>query len=203
MSHETPVTLQLLRQARQGDTAALGRLFEFHRDSLRNLAERQLQGRVAARVDASDIVQQTFLDAHRHFEQFAGEEEAELLSWLRSILNQHVAGVIRHHALLQKRSVQREQPLDAYPGDHPATAQELAASHSTPSQRVMRGEDEDRLNRALATLPEDQQRAVRLRHLEGKSLAEIAELMGRSRTATAGLLKRGMHALRRQLGNTD
>lgn len=200
MSHETPDTLQLLRQARQGDAAALGRLFEFHRVSLRNLAERQLQGRVSTRVDASDIVQQTFLDAHRNFGQFAGADESELLSWLRSILDQNVAGVIRHHALLQKRSVRREQSLDATPGEQPAPVQELPASHSTPSQRVIRGEDEDRLARALATLPEDQQQAVRLRHLEGRSLAEIAQLMGRSRAATAGLIKRGMQSLRRQLG---
>jgi RNA polymerase sigma factor (sigma-70 family) len=82
-------------------------------------------------------------------------------------------------------------------------AEKLDARHSTPSQRAMRAEDLERLTRALATLPEDQREAVRLRHLEGWALAAIAEHLGRSPAATAGLVKRGMKALRSQMRQED
>jgi RNA polymerase sigma-70 factor (ECF subfamily) len=203
MNDEAPDTIQLLRQARQGDEAALGRLLEQHRESLNRLAERQLQGRLAVRAGASDVVQQTFLEAHRCFGQFAGQGDAELLSWLRTILQHNIAGIIRDHALLQKRSVRREQSLADSHGGAASTPPEPAAKQSTPSQRAMRSEDADRLERGLAALPEDQREAVRLRHLEGWPLDRIAEHMGRSAAATAGLIKRGMQALRKQLGDKD
>lgn len=202
MSRQTSETIQLLRRARQGDTDAVGQLLEQHRESLRRMAERQLQGRVGVRVAASDVVQQTFLEAHRGFDQFAGNRDAELLSWLRRILQHNIAGVIRDHALLQKRSVRREQSLDQAP-PHSDTPPDLAAGHSSPSQRAIRDEDEGRLTVALAALPADQREAVRLRHLEGWPLERIAAHMNRSVAATAGLIKRGMQALRAEFKQPD
>jgi RNA polymerase sigma-70 factor (ECF subfamily) len=194
--------MRLLRQARRGDTKAVGQLLEQHRESLRRLAERQLQGRVGVRVAASDVVQQTFLEAHRNFNQFAGGGEAELASWLRRILQHNIAGVIRDHALLQKRSVRREQSLNDSQA-RPETPQEVAADQSSPSQRAIRGEDEDQLAQAMAALPTDQREAVRLRHLQGWPLERIATHMGRSVAATAGLIKRGMQALREEFREAD
>lgn len=190
---------ELLRAARQGDAAALGRLLEAHRDHLRALAKRQLHGRAASRVDASDVVQQTFLEAHRSFGQFLGEEAPELAAWLTRLLDHNVAKTIRTHAFTQKRDVRREQSLDDSCGPAPALREEVPAGHSTPSKRAMRAEEVERLARALTVLPEDQREAVRLRHLEGRSLAEIAQKLGRSLSAAAGLIKRGMQALRREL----
>lgn len=109
---------ELIRQARQGDAEALGRLLALYRAPLRARAERQLQQRVAVRVDASDVVQQTCLDAHRGFDRFLGQEEVELLAWLERILDHQVAGAIRHHVLLQKRDVRREQSLESPQGSH-------------------------------------------------------------------------------------
>lgn len=189
----------LLQRARQGDGEALGQLMESYRASLRRLAQRQLGGRLQVRVDASDVVQQAFLEAHRSFDQFQGEGQSQLAAWLERILDNTVARTIRNHTLLQKRDVRREQSLDDTGGQGKAPAQELSAGSSTPSQKAVRREETERLARALESLPEDQRQAVRLRYLQGLSLQEIAQQMGRTEAAAAGLLKRGMQALRQHL----
>jgi RNA polymerase sigma-70 factor, ECF subfamily len=194
----------LLEQARHGDREALGRLLEAQRTALHRLAQRQLEGRIAARVDASDIIQQTFLEAHRSFGQFAGLGAREWVAWLEGILDHKVAGAIRDHALLQKRNVRRERSLDDSKGGGGAPLkQELDAGFSSPSQKAMRGEEALQLAQALTALPDDQREAVRLRHLEGWALADIARHLGRTPAATAGLIKRGIQALRRQLHSGD
>ena len=194
---------ELLEQALQGNLNALGQLLEGQRPALYRLAERQLAGRVAVRVAASDVIQQTFLEAYRDFPQFAGQEERELVAWLSRILDNKVANAIRDHALLQKRNVGRERPMDDSQGGGARLKQGLDAGHSSPSQRLMRGEEAERLEQALTGLPDDQRTAVRLRHLEGWPLADIARHMDRTPAATAGLIKRGMQALRRQLHGKD
>jgi RNA polymerase sigma-70 factor (ECF subfamily) len=194
---------ELLKQARQGDREALGRLLEAQRAALYRLAQRQLEGRIAVRVDASDIIQQTFLEAHRGFEQFAAQDAQDLAGWLKSILDHKVASAIRDHTILQKRNLRREQSMDDSQGREAPLKQELDAGITSPSQKAIRGEEEQRLNQALAALPDDQRESVRLRHLEGWALADIARHLGRSQTATAGLIKRGMKVLRRQLHRTD
>jgi RNA polymerase sigma-70 factor (ECF subfamily) len=203
MTGDTPDPSVLLNQALQGDAEALGRLLEAQRAGLHRMAKRQLEGRIAVRVDASDILQQTFLEAYRGFPQFVGQEMQELHAWLHSILDHKIAGAIRDHTLLQKRDIGRERSIDDTHGGGAPLKEDLGADHSTPSQKAMRGEDANRLEQALATLPDDQREAVRLRHLEGWALADIAVRLGRSTAATAGLIKRGMKALRRQLHDSN
>jgi RNA polymerase sigma-70 factor, ECF subfamily len=194
---------QMLNLALRGDREALGRLLEAERTALHRLAERQLEGRIAVRVDASDVVQQAFLEAHRSFPQFAGQDARELIAWLQRILDNKVATAIRDHTLLQKRNVGREQSMDDSQGCGAPLKQELDAGLSSPSQKAIRGEEAERLSQALTALPADQREAVRLRHLEGWALADVAQHLGRSLAATAGLIKRGMQALRRQMHKGD
>jgi RNA polymerase sigma-70 factor (ECF subfamily) len=193
----------LLEQARQGDREALGRLLEAQRAVLHRRAERQLDGRIAVRMDTSDIIQQTFLEAHRSFQQFAGQDARQLAAWLEGILDHKIAGAIRDHALLQKRNVRRDRSMDDSHGRLASLKQQLDGGLSTPSQKAIRGEQEQLLMQALSVLPHDQREAVRLRHLESWSLSDIARHLGRSPAATAGLIKRGMQALRRQLCRDD
>src|SRR5262245_13784574 len=150
MKEDTLTPGELLDRALRGDPEALGRLLEAQREALHRLAERQLQGRIAVRVDASDIIQQTFLEAYRSFQQFAGRDARELAAWLQSILNHKVAGAIRNHALLQKRNVSREHSMDDSRGGGAPLKQQLDADVSTPSQKAIRGEDAERLAQALA-----------------------------------------------------
>jgi len=190
---------QLLQLALRGDREALGRLLQAERAALRRLAERQLEGPIAARVDASDVVQQTFLEAHHSFPQFAGQDARDLVAWLHGILDNKIATAIRDHTLLQKRNVHREQSMDDSQDGGTPLKHGLDAGLSTPSQKAIRGEEAERLSSALTTLPDDQREAVRLRHLEGWALADVAQHLGRTPAATAGLIKRGMHALRRRM----
>jgi RNA polymerase sigma-70 factor, ECF subfamily len=189
---------ELLERALQGDREALGRLLEAHRTALHQLAKRQLEGRIAVRVDASDVIQQTFLEAYRSFPQFAGQDARELVAWLQSILDHKVATAIRDHTLLQKRNIGRERSMDDSGVDGSPLKEEFAAG-SSPSQKAIRGEEAERLSQALTDLPDDQREAVRLRHLEGWAVADIARRLGRTPAATAGLIKRGMQTLRRHM----
>jgi RNA polymerase sigma-70 factor (ECF subfamily) len=87
----------LIRRARDGDRDALGHLLEHYRGYLRISAPRRLQAPRAARMDASDVVQKTFLEAQRSFERFQGQNENQLLGWLRSILDHHLTDAVRDH----------------------------------------------------------------------------------------------------------
>jgi RNA polymerase sigma-70 factor (ECF subfamily) len=190
---------ELLQLARRGDGEALGRLLEAQRTALHRLAEGRLGERIEVRVDASDIIQQTFLEAHRSFQQFAGQDARALSAWLQGILDHKVAGAVRDHALLLKRDVRREQSMDDSQGGKGPLKGQLDAGHSSPSEKAIRGEEERRLAEALTALPADQREAVRLRHLEGWALVDIARRLGRSPASAAGLIKRGMQTLRRRL----
>ncbi len=189
----------LIRQAREGDSAALGKLLDQYRAYFQILAARGIGPRLGRRFNASDVVQQTMLEACRDFVQFLGSGEPELVAWLERILQRNIAQLVRDHVATQKRAVGREQACE---GNDASGADRFdpAAQHSSPSQRAMRGEEAIHLARVLAALPEDQREAVRLRHLEGWTLAEISDYFKRSPAATAGLIKRGMQKLREKLG---
>jgi RNA polymerase sigma-70 factor (ECF subfamily) len=186
----------LIARARSGDRGALGTLLDRHRGLLRRLASQQLNPALGRRLDASDMVQQTFLEAAESFERFRGTGEAELAAWLRRILEYNVAGAARDHLFRQKRAAGREASLDESRGDGVAWRDRLASQQTSPSLRAVRLEQAARFLEALGQLPLDQREAVRLRHVEGLPIDEIAARLGRSPDASAGLLKRGLHALR-------
>jgi RNA polymerase sigma-70 factor (ECF subfamily) len=169
------------------------------REYLRMLARLQLSPRLHGKLDASDVVQQTLLSAHAHRDQFRGRSEAELLAWLRQILANHLAGAVRQFGA-GLRDIGRERSLEANLEDSAARLDAwLAADQSSPSQRVMREELHLRLADSLGKLPEDQRLAIELHHLKGRTVAEAAEQMGRSKTAVVGLLFRGLKKLRQLL----
>ncbi len=175
-------------------TAALP--LERFREYLHLLARLHLASGNAGKLDASDVVQQALLEAHRQRSNFRGGCEAEMAAWLRQIL----AGVLVDGQRAQrraKRDVTRERSLDA------ALEQSslhigswLAAPQSSPSAQAQRHEDAIRLAAALATLPQAQREALVLRYYQGQSIEDISARLGRSPAAVAGLLKRGLKHLR-------
>src|SRR5262245_33452002 len=153
------------------------------REYLRLLARLQLDPRLHGKLDPSDVVQQTLLSAHEKRSQFRGQTEAEFLGWLRQILANHLAGAVRRFRT-GLRDVKRERSLEAGLEDSAARLDRwLAAEQSSPSQRAMRHEMLLRLSDALDQLPPDQRRAIELHHLNGRPVAQVAEQMGRSKTA--------------------
>ncbi|HEY3966094.1 MAG TPA: sigma-70 family RNA polymerase sigma factor [Planctomycetaceae bacterium] len=189
--------LELIDRARRGDSAALGELLDKHRDQLRALAERDLSDRLRRRVDASDIVQQTFLIAQRCFEQFRGESDPELTAWLRQILSQNVQEAVRRNVQAQNRTVTQEVSLQS--AGTTGLPFDAAGNDPTPSRLAVRSEAAAGLLAALDSLPDDQRQAVRLKHLDGRTIAEIALSLGKTEAAVAGLLRRGVVALRQKL----
>jgi RNA polymerase sigma-70 factor (ECF subfamily) len=175
------------------------RPLEGYRDYLRLLARVQLSPRLQAKVDPSDVVQQTLLEAHRCRDQFRGQNEAERLAWLRAILANVLAAAARRFSAAA-RDLGRERSLKVEV-DLSSSRLEclLAADQTSPSERAARGEDLLRLAHAMACLPPGQRQVVELHHLKGMPLTEVAALTGRSRPAVAGLLFRGLNKLRELL----
>jgi RNA polymerase sigma-70 factor, ECF subfamily len=148
---------------------------------------------------ASDLVQKTLLAACSQQEQFRGRTKAELAAWLKQILRNQVIDAYRQQRRL-KRDVAREVALEAgVDGSFTRADDWLAAVDSSPSQRVARQEELVQLAGALAELPEAQREAIVLHHLQGASLAAVAQQLGRTEAAVAGLLHRGLKALREHL----
>jgi RNA polymerase sigma-70 factor (ECF subfamily) len=176
---------------------------ERYRSYLVLLARMEIGRQIQPKLDASDVVQQTLLEAHSKRSQFAGQTPGQLVAWLRKLLACTLADAIRtlHRA---KRDVARERSLEASLDQSAASLNAwLAADQSTPSQQFDRAEQEVRLANALALLPEAQRSALVLRHCQNLAVAEISERLGRSPTAIAGLLKRGLRQLRELLAREE
>jgi RNA polymerase sigma-70 factor (ECF subfamily) len=174
---------------------------DHYRDYLHLLSRVGLGGRLRALADSSDVVQQTLLRAHERIGQFRGTCESELLAWLRAILAHHLADLARRAGQVQW---QQRQSLEAALEQSSARlASWLADEQPTPGEQVQRREQLIRLTEALARMPEDQRTAVELHHLEGYSVVEVGQRMGRSAGSVAGLLHRGLKALRADLGESQ
>jgi RNA polymerase sigma-70 factor (ECF subfamily) len=144
-------------------------------------------------IDLSDVVQRTLLRAHEKGQQFRGTTEAERRAWLRAILRNELLQEVRGHPPGKVSLDESSRCWEAA----------LAADQTSPSQKVVRHEEVQRLARALAQLHEDERTAIELKHLHGCSVAFISQHLGRTKLAVAGLLKRGLHKLRLLLGETS
>jgi RNA polymerase sigma-70 factor (ECF subfamily) len=192
---------QLLALARAGSVPALGQLLELYRDYLALLARLQISRRLQRKVDAADLVQETFLQAHQHFATFRGTTEGELVSWLRQILATTLANLVRHYCRTQRRDVRLERNLaDELAASSQALDQALVAKHSSPSQRAARREQAVLLANALARLPADYREVIILRHLEGLKFAEVAHRMGRTVDSVKKMWTPALAELRSALG---
>lgn len=173
--------------------------FERYRDYLRLLAQMQLNPRLRRKVDASDVVQQTLLQAYQAREQFRGQSPAEMAGWLRQILARNLAHQQRDLGRAC-RDMKRERALEDKVNESSARMEAwLAAEQSSPSQKAQRNEQLLHLAHALNQLPEVQREAVVLHYWQGWSLADIAAHIQRTPAAVAGLLHRGLSQLREHL----
>jgi RNA polymerase sigma-70 factor (ECF subfamily) len=178
--------------------ASPNRSLDEFRSYLLLLARLQLDGRLRNRIDASDIVQQTLLEAHAKANQFLGDDAA-LAAWVRQALVNNLRDPWR--ALRKsKRDIRREQSLENAVEQSSARLQGMLAAPSaqggSPSQPAVRNEEVLRRADALTQLSEAQREAIVLHHLQGCSLAKTAQSIGKTDAAVAGLLHRGLKKLR-------
>jgi RNA polymerase sigma-70 factor (ECF subfamily) len=190
--------LKRLLIASRTDSDAADRLLELYRPVLRLMAQQMIGAGLQRREDASDIVQRTTLEAYAAFEQFQGESEPEFSAWLKQILRRNITNLVRDNRAA-KRDVRREQYLDDAEGSVSVTWMQPAGRGTTPSQRVIKAEAALNLAREIDALPAEQCIAVRMRHLEGRGVDEIAAAMNKTPAAAAGLIRRGLQTLRERL----
>lgn len=194
---------QLFFDARTGDPHALGRLLDAYRQYLTLLARMQIDRTLRIKLDASDVVQETFLEAHRDFTQFRGSSRGELVAWLRQILARNLANQVRHYRGTKRRDLRLERHLGlAVDRSSEHLAEQVVFPGASPSHEAARGEAAVVLANALGQLPDDYRDALVLRNLEELSFPEVAERMGRSVDSVKKLWARGLAQLRKLMTET-
>jgi len=158
-----------------------------------------LNQQLRAKLDPSDIVQQTLFQAHRARDSFRGTTKNELLAWIKQILTRNLTKAARDFGR-EKRDIGREQSLGAaIRTSWLKVDQVLTHSDSSPLDRMQGNEQRLHMCAAVEQLPDSQRLAVELHHFLGWPISQIAEEMEKTPVAISGLLKRGLRTLRIQL----
>ena len=188
-----------LSQSHRGDMAALQNLLSQYRNYLCLLARLRISRVLQARIDASDVVQETLVRALRDFPAFRGTTEAELMRWLRRILSCTLTDLVRRHRA-DKRDVGLERQLaDELEQSSRMLASVLAGASSSPSQKASRRESARLLADAIAQLPDELREVIILRHFEDLSLADVAQQLGKSSHSVQKLWSRALIKLHHHL----
>jgi len=194
---------RLIAEARSG-AASLGDLLDLYKTYLTLLARMAIGRRLQGKLDPSDLVQETFLEAHRSFKHFQGNDEPRFVAWLRQILANRVANLVRHYFGTQARNIRMEQELAVELNNSSHTfANDLAASLTSPSQQAAKREQAVLLAQALQQLPENHREVIILRHLEGLTFPQVAERMQRTLDSVEKLWLRALGRLRQVFGDKE
>ena len=190
---------QWLAAAQGGSREALGQVLETLRGYLLLVADRELDPELRAKGGASDLVQETFLEAHRDFARFHGTSVEELRAWLRCLLLNNVANFTRQYRQRAKRDVGREVALEAGGSSHERGAG-LAADILSPSGQAVAHEQAEALAKAMERLPPDYRRVLALRHEEQLAFDQIGQQMQRTANAARMLWLRAVERLQKEMG---
>lgn len=188
--------------ARSGDSEAVGRLLEDFRSRIARMVAVRMDPRLRGRLDASDVIQDTFLEVHSRLEDYRRRADMPFFLWVRFLAGQKLVQMHRRHLGADQRDARRELPdaLRSMPGATTATlAGALMSSGVTPSEVAMRMEDEERLVRVLDELRELDREVLALRHFEGLSNVEVAHLLGIEASAASRRYVRALARLQEKL----
>jgi RNA polymerase sigma-70 factor (ECF subfamily) len=193
MSTASEWIASLLELCSEGDEEALGTLFDFYRRRLRREVARQLVDtpHLAARFDASDVVQEVYLDARRQLSWYlANTDRIDFWPWLRGLARERRLKFLRDHLDAQRRTVKAQHALPDDSWGHPASPD------PSPSGAVGKAEEAARMRCALQRLRPEDQEIIRLRVNEARSNPEVAELLGIMPGAVAKRLQRALRRLK-------
>ena len=195
----SPDTQELLKQAQKGQPDAVEQLLDAHREPLRRMIGLRLDPALAARLDASDIVQDVLLEAHRRLSDYLRSPAMPFHLWLRHIAKDHVIDAHRRHRQAQRRSLDREQPIvPAVLADHSSyeLAGQILDQEPTPASAAIRHELQRRLDTAIAALDDDDREVILMRHGEQLSNQEVAAALGLTEAAASMRYLRAVRRLR-------
>lgn len=191
-------TQQLLAAAHGGDDRAINALFERHRAALVRLVTRRMDPVLERRVDASDVVQDALIEAHRRLAQYLQSPNMPFSLWLRHIARDRLIDAHRRHRVAARRSLDREQPIAA-PSDAGRSGFDLLPQavdrELTPAAAASRAEQEARFWAAIERMPEPDREVLLLRHFDQLSNSEVAEELGLSEPAAGMRYVRAMRKL--------
>ncbi len=196
-------TEQLVDRAAVGDRSAMEQLMSRHRDRLRQMVSVRMDRRLAARVDPSDVVQETLAEAARKLPVFVRERSLPFYLWLRELAWEHLVTLYRRHVRAQRRAVTREEPAELKLSDESTIvlAYQLAPSGTSPSEQMMRSELRQRVRLALNRLAPKDREILVMRHLEQLEVGEIAAILGITEGAVMMRRLRAFERLRRLLND--
>src|SRR5947209_11642379 len=197
MTETGATTDDLLRRASAGDETALAALFAHYRDRLRTMIRLRLDRRVYGRLDASDVLQEAYLDVARRFPEYVAAPAVPFYLWLRALTGQRLIDLHRQHLGAQMRDAGREVSL--YRGALPqassaSLAQQMLAGLTSPTQAAVRAEMQLQLQEALNCMDPLDREVVVLRHFEELNNVETAQVLGIEPSAAS---KRYIRAIRR------
>jgi RNA polymerase sigma-70 factor, ECF subfamily len=196
-ANDSSETGRLLGRARAGDRLALSELLERYRERLRRMVDLRLDWRLRGRLDASDVVQEAFVDVARRLDDYLRNPKLPPFLWLRLIVGERLTNLHRQHLGFKMRDAGREVSLyrEALPeASSAALASMLLGQHTSPTQAAMRAERMLRVQEALNSLDPVDREVLALRHFEQLNRAETAQVLGISEDAGA---KRYIRALKR------
>jgi RNA polymerase sigma-70 factor (ECF subfamily) len=205
MPQSPPDTGELVDRAAGGDAAARQQLLARHRVRLRRMVAVRLDRRLAARVDPSDLVQESLGDAARGLDAYLRERPLPFYPWLRQFAVRRLTNLHRDHIAARRRSVTREEPWELPLPDQSAVAlaERLVAGGTSPSGRLMRSEQRAQVQEALAALDPLYREVLVLRHLEGMSITEVAAALGITVAAAKKRHVRALERIRERLGDEE
>jgi RNA polymerase sigma-70 factor (ECF subfamily) len=204
MLSDSTTTVRLVERARAGDAQALDKIFTRHRKRLLRMVEIRLDWRLQARIDASDVIQDAFLQAAGRLDEYLHNSTLPLFLWLRLVVGERLSKLHRRHLGAQMRDAGREVSLyhEALPAaSSAALAAQLLGKHTSPSQAVQRAERILRLQEALNALDPIDREVLSLRHFEELSRAETAQVLGIEEATAAKRYVRALKRLRETLAH--
>jgi len=198
MPTESPEIDELLRQAADGDQAALAALFDRYRSRLRQMVRLRLDRRLRGRVDPSDVLQEAYLDVAQQLSGYFQQEDMSFFLWLRLVTGQRMMRMHRQHLGAAMRDAGREVSL--YKGALPqATSVSLAAQLlgrlTSVTQAAVRAEMQVKLQEAVNSMDPMDREIIALRHFEELSNDEAAEVIGLSKAAASNRYIRALGRL--------
>jgi RNA polymerase sigma-70 factor (ECF subfamily) len=197
-------TTELLADVRQGDSSAINRLLERHRQAVHRMVQLRLDHKIRRRVDVSDVVQDVFVEANRRLREYLQDPKMPFHLWLRHIAQDRIIDAHRRHRGSAKRSVDQERVLFAPAGGDRSSidlAAQLCDAQLTPAAAATQREMARRVESAIASLDDQDAEVIMMRHYEQLSNQEVAVALSLSEPASSMRYLRAIRRLRQLLND--